>query len=129
MTRPFPGVVLAIAMMFATACRPSSPAADLTVQWQLVPAAPVVGRELAADVTIHLPNGRPVLGARLNLEGHMSHPGMAPVIVPMTHAGEGRYRAAVTLTMSGDWAMFVSGELADGQAVRQRVADVVAGAE
>jgi hypothetical protein len=129
MTRLFPGAVLAVAMMLVTACRPSSPAADLTVHWQLVPAAPVVGREVAADVTIQLPNGRPVLGARLNLEGHMSHPGMAPVIVPMTHAGEGRYRAAVTLTMSGDWAMFVSGELADGQAVRQRVADVVAGAE
>jgi hypothetical protein len=129
MTRLFPGAVLAVAMMLVTACRPSSPAADLTVQWQLTPAAPVVGREVAADVTIQLPSGRPVLGARLNLEGHMSHPGMAPVIAPMTHVGEGRYRAVITLTMSGDWAMFVSGELADGQAVRQRVADVVAGAE
>lgn len=127
MTRLFRGAILA-AMMAVAACRAPSPAADLTVHWQLVPAAPVVGREVGADVTVQLPNGNPVVGARLRLEGHMSHPGMAPVIVPMTDRGGGRYRAAVTLTMSGEWVMFVSGTLADGRAVRQRVADVVASA-
>jgi hypothetical protein len=129
MMRLFTGGALVVAMVLATACRPSSPAEELTVHWQLQPAAPVVGRAAAADVTIELPNGRPALAARLTLEGHMSHPGMAPVITPLTDAGDGRYRAAVTLTMSGAWVMFVSGELADGQAVRQRVADVVVAAE
>jgi hypothetical protein len=128
MTRLLTGGALVAAMVFA-ACRPSAPADELTVRWQLQPAAPIVGREAAADVTIELPNGRPVLAARLTLEGHMSHPGMAPVVVPLTDAGGGRYRAAVTLTMSGAWVMLVSGELADGQAVRQRVADVVVAAE
>jgi hypothetical protein len=129
MTRLLSGGVLFAAIVCAAACRPSTPADELTVHWQMVPAAPVVGREVAADVTIQLPNGRPVVAARLNLEGHMSHPGMAPVIAPLTHQGDGRYRAAVTLTMSGGWAMFVSGELADGRAVRQRVADVAVAAE
>lgn len=128
MTRLLTGGALVAAMVFA-ACRPSAPADELTVRWQLQPAAPIVGREAAADVTIELSNGRPVLAARLTLEGHMSHPGMAPVVVPLTDAGGGRYRAAVTLTMSGAWVMLVSGELADGQAVRQRVADVVVAAE
>ncbi len=58
----------------------------------------------------------------------MTHPGMAPVITPLTEADAGRYRARLTLTMGGSWVMVVRGQLSDGRAVHQRVADVIAAA-
>jgi hypothetical protein len=130
MTRLLPGVAAILVMMTTAACGQATapPAPDLTVHWQLVPAAPVVGRELVADVTLRRPDGSHVVAARLNLEGHMTHPGMAPVIAPLTETGSGRYRATLTLTMAGEWVMLVRGELSDGQRVQQRVADVVAAA-
>lgn len=130
MTRLLLGAAAILVMMTTAACGRTSPppVPDLTVQWHLVPPAPVVGREIVADVTLQRDDGTPVLGARLNLEGHMTHPGMAPVITPLTEAGGGRYRARLTLTMGGEWVMFVRGELSDGRGVQQRVADVVASA-
>lgn len=113
--------------MIAMACgRAGSESNVLDVTWQIAPAAPVVGRESAADVTLRLSNGDAVVGARLNLEGHMSHPGMAPVIARLAEAGDGRYHTRLTLTMGGDWVMFIDGQLADGRVVRQRVAEVAA---
>lgn len=127
MTRSVTCALLIILTMVSMACgRASSDASDLDVTWQIEPAAPAAGRESAADVTLRSSNGNPVLGARVNLEGHMSHPGMAPVIVPLTEAGDGRYHARLTLTMGGDWVMFVAGQLADGRVVRRRVADLAA---
>lgn len=130
MTRLLSGAVLIIAMMTASACgRAEAPSgSDLTVHLQLVPAAPVVGREIVAQVTLQRRDGAPVPGARINLEGHMTHPGMAPVITPLTEASGGRYLARLTLTMAGEWVMLVRGELSDGQRVQQRAADVVASA-
>jgi hypothetical protein len=125
MTRSVTWPLLIIVMMISTACGlPGSETTALDVRWQMVPAAPVVGRESLADVTLRFSNGDAVVGARLNLEGHMSHPGMAPVIARLTEAGDGKYSARLTLTMGGDWVMFVDGQLADGRVVRQRVAEV-----
>jgi hypothetical protein len=123
-------VTCALAIGLATtvmACGRTGPESNaLDVTWQIAPAAPVVGRESAADVTLRLSNGGAVVGARLNLEGHMSHPGMAPVIARLAEAGDGRYHTRLTLTMAGDWVMFIDGQLADGRVVRQRVAEVAA---
>lgn len=126
MPRSFARALLIIATMVTVACgRTGTDAGALAVTWQIVPATPVAGRESAADVTLRLASGAPVLGARVNLEGYMSHPGMAPLVAGLTEAGGGTYRARLTLTMAGDWVMFVDGRLADGRLVRQRVADVV----
>jgi hypothetical protein len=60
------------------------------------------------------PGGAPISGARLSLEGHMSHPGMAPVVAAMTEHQRGRYDARLPLTMTGEWLLVVTGTLPDG---------------
>lgn len=128
MTRLVAGAALALATALAASCHPpASVVDDLDVSWQLKPEAPAVGQTALADVTIRLPDGSPVAGARLDLEGHMAHPGMAPLVIPLSDAGAGHYRANITLTMSGDWVMFVNGRLEDGRQLRRRVASVTAG--
>lgn len=129
MTRFVTCSLLIVLAMVAMACGRTNPEAGaLDVAWRIVPGAPQVGRESAADVTLRLSNGDPVLGARMNIEGHMSHPGMAPVIAPLTEAGGGNYHARLILTMSGDWVMYIDGRLANGRVIRQRVAEVAASA-
>jgi hypothetical protein len=55
--------------------------------------------------------GEPVRGARLRLEGHMSHPGMAPVTAAVTERGEGVYEAGFRFSMAGDWILVVTGDV------------------
>lgn len=61
--------------------------------------------------------GRPIGGARLTLEAHMSHPGMAPVVSTLTEGPDGQYTARLPLTMTGDWQLVTSGSMADGRRV------------
>ena len=99
--------------------------------WTLSPAAPRLGVPAEAQAILSFGSGvRPVLGATLDFEAHMSHPGMAPVVVRATERQPGCYVASIQFSMSGDWVVFVSGTLSDGTSLRQRIADVVvAGAE
>lgn len=127
MTRLLAGTLLGATAVLTAACRATPTLVDnLTASWLLTPATPLVGQPATADLTLRQPDGRPVLDAHLTLEAHMIHPGMAPAVVTLAGVGDGRYRAGVILTMSGDWVMFVSGQLGDGRRVRQRVARVAA---
>ncbi len=78
------------------------------------------GRTGDTRITVRLRDpaiGRPIRGARLTLEAHMSHPGMAPVVTALTEGPDGQYTAGLPLTMTGEWHLVTSGALADGQRV------------
>lgn len=65
--------------------------------------------------------GRPVRDARLRLEGHMAHPGMAPATADLREAAAGHYEAQITFSMGGDWVLLLSGELPDGRRLRRQL--------
>lgn len=125
--RPVLGALLGVViLLLPSACRRVDRVVDtLRVEWTLTPTAPVVNGDSAVEIVLHHPDGAAVLDAALDLEGHMTHPGMAPVIAPLVAAGDGRYRVDVAFTMSGDWVLFVSGRLDDGRVVRQRIGELV----
>ena len=124
------------ALLFAlTACwigagcqRAAVPAPALTFEWTLTPAASTSGPSVLA-LRVADAAGQPVRGAHLRVEAQMSHPGMAPIIAPLTETSDGRYHATVQLTMSGDWILLITGTLATGEAVDHQidVRDVHAG--
>jgi len=89
---------------------------DLILAHQISPDPPKVG---SATVTLTLTDktGAPVKGAKVVLEGNMSHPGMAPVLSEAHETDSGQYRASLDLKMSGDWVITVRMTLADGRAV------------
>jgi hypothetical protein len=91
----------------AAACRPT-PAFDIA--W-------AVDRTQVRVVLRNRVDGQPIRGARLTIEGHMTHPGMAPVLSTVRETGAGVYEAELPLTMAGDWTLVVSGALADGRRV------------
>ena len=64
---------------------------------------------------------RPVTGARIELEGDMSHPGMAPVFGRATEDAEGHYSGRLDLPMGGDWVILMHVTLADGQKIERQI--------
>jgi len=86
---------------------------DLTLTHEVSPQPPRVG-----PVTITLKpakSGIPLTGARITLEGNMSHGGMAPVFAEATEIAPGHYRAIMELSMAGDWFVQVHLSSSDGR--------------
>jgi hypothetical protein len=103
----------------ALACGQPEPAHPVTVNLELDPAAPVAGRGTRALVTLRTSDGNAIRGATLQLEAHMSHPGMAPVVATFSETKDGVYAAPVDFTMAGDWVLVASATLPDGRRVTQ----------
>jgi hypothetical protein len=125
----FSGFLVCATLLAVTlACRGTPEADDLPVQVQLrtAPTPPIVG-PVRIVVTITDLDGAPVEGARVRLEGTMTHAGMVPVHGTATEEGDGRYVAPeFEFTMGGEWILFTRVELPDGEeAVREHRLQVV----
>jgi hypothetical protein len=115
-----------IALVFACShaligCGRTEPADSVRVSWTLDPSPPVVGTPIVARLTLRDTTQNPIIGARLRLEGMMSHPGMAPVSAAVTEKGNGEYEAPLQFTMAGDWILLVTGELPGGTAFTRQI--------
>lgn len=103
------------ASAFLSGCRKTAESAPgLVMRHEVAPQPPKVG---PATITVSLSDaaGKPMAGARVKLEGNMSHPGMNPVFADAREIEAGRYQASIEFTMGGDWIVFVRGNLPDGQ--------------
>ena len=81
----------------------------------------MTGVETTARLTVQDERGRAVRGARLRVEGFMSHPGMTPIVAPATEREDGRYEARVQFSMAGDWILVVTGDLGNGTRITEQV--------
>ncbi len=75
-------------------------------------------------MTITLAEGKsstPISGARVRIEGDMSHPGMQPIFGNAVESAPGKYEAPLTFTMPGDWYLEVRATLSDGRTVKSQV--------
>ncbi|HEX7334351.1 MAG TPA: FixH family protein [Pyrinomonadaceae bacterium] len=107
-------------LLLAFACQKTAKPPDIGLQYEIAPQPPRVG---AATIDLKLTdkNGAPVGGARVDLEGNMSHAGMAPVSVETKEIETGKYRGTLQLTMAGDWIVLVHITLADGQKLQRQI--------
>ena len=114
-------LVFAALLAVSVACRGGArEARDVSVAWT-APSMPVVDQSFTPVVTLRDASGRPVRGARLELQAFMSHPGMAPVVAIAAERDAGVYRADLRFTMTGPWTVMVNGSLPDGRTLRHRV--------
>jgi hypothetical protein len=111
-------VLLAAGLMIASCSGRATTAA--TLSWTLTPQSAAVG-PAALTMTLRDRAGRAVTGARLRLEGHMTHPGMTPVVADAVERTPGVYVASFTFSMPGDWVLVVSATLPDGGRIEQRI--------
>ena len=110
-----------VVVLTLAACRKPGPAdAEFTFSCSVAPQPARVG---LTTVTVRLisQKAQPLTGARLRIEGDMSHPGMEPVFANARETAPGNYVARFRLTMPGDWVILVQGNLADGQKIDRQV--------
>jgi hypothetical protein len=89
----------------------------VTVSWNISPTPPMVGIDTLVGLRVQDGDGHPVTRAKLQLEAHMSHPGMTPVTADVIERSAGAYEARVRLPMAGDWRFVVAGTLGDGSRI------------
>ena len=92
-------------------------AGDVTVTWTIDPTPPVTGTGTLVRFALKHDDGTPGSGAKLHIDAHMTHPGMAPVIGEAIERSSGIYETRLHLSMPGTWVLVVSGELADGRRI------------
>jgi len=105
------------------ACGCSGPATTGAPAIVITEIGPRPLRTGVAEFTLSLTDAaaRAMSGARVTLEGTMSHPGMAPVFGETREIGAGRYQGRLNLTMGGDWVLLAHVTLANGRTVVQQV--------
>ena len=113
-------LTVAVHAAWAAGCR-SDPSDRYTAEWTLDPSPPVAGGEVLARVTLRDDAQKPVVGAKLHLEGQMSHPGMTPVISDLTERGGGTYDARIRITMAGDWVLVLTGQTHGGVRITKQI--------
>ena len=120
MARFLAPVLFAAACAAVTGCRSTTADPAVNIAVNIAPRPPRVG---AATVTVRIadPAAKPLTGARISIEGDMSHPGMEPVFAKASEAEPGSYVAHLQLTMPGDWVILVQGTLADGRKIDRQV--------
>jgi len=119
--RARPGVVALLAAGLSSGCSSAAvvpPPVDLA--WTINPSAPVVGPAVLT-ITLRGPAGDALKGATVRLEGHMSHPGMAPVVADARERDPGVYDVRFAFTMAGDWVLLVSVGLPGGERIERRL--------
>jgi len=114
-------LVLLACWSLVGACAGRPMADDVSVTWTADPAPPVAGARTVATVTLRDAARQPVRGVRLEIEVHMSHPGMAPILAAADEQPDGVYRVRFQFTMAGDWIVLVKGTLPDGRTLNQRI--------
>lgn len=87
---------------------------------EVSPQPPRVG-QVTFTFDLAEPSGAPITGAEVNLEGNMSHAGMAPVLAEAQEIEAGRYRATMDLSMAGDWIVLVHATLLDGRKLERQI--------
>lgn len=110
-------------------CRGDPPdGLPVSARISVAPTPPLVGPALVV-VELTDEEGAPVEGARVRLEGTMTHAGMVPVLADADATGAGRYRVQeFSFTMGGDWILRAHITLPDGEeGVRERELRVISG--
>lgn len=93
---------------------------DVGVKVAVNPNPPSVG-EATVTLTLTDAQGQPISDARVELEGNMTHAGMAPTTSEPAEIAPGRYQAPLEFGMAGDWFILVKATLPDGRKLERQV--------
>ena len=106
--------------LLGVACRLTEPTPDLRVEHEISPSPPRVGATTVNLKLTDFASSKPLSGARVRLEGNMTHAGMTPVFADAQEVEPGRYRATLEFTMGGDWVVLVRLTLPDGRKIERQ---------
>jgi hypothetical protein len=114
---------LLLAASLSAACNRQPVAEDTSavlVTARLMPPQPSVGPAVLT-ITLNGATASTLGRATVQVVGHMTHPGMAPVVAAVTPRGPDVYDAALDFSMAGDWMLIATVQLHDGRRLESRV--------
>jgi hypothetical protein len=121
----YKGIVLVVFaflvfVMFVGCSKSSGRSASISMDLDISPQPTRVG---PATVTLRVTDvaRKPVKGARITIEGDMSHPGMSPVFGQAEELEAGRYQGQIGFAMAGDWILLFHITLSDGRTLDRQV--------
>jgi hypothetical protein len=85
----------------------------------LLPPQPTVG-PATLTVTLSGATADTLRFATVGVVGHMTHPGMTPVVATVTRRGPDVFEAVLDLTMPGDWELVATARFPDAHRVESR---------
>ena len=111
---------LCVCLVLVQACTHRSESLALTLAHEVSPQPPRVG-QVTITLRVSDVSKKPVTGARVRLEGNMSHPGMVPVFAEAREAEPGSYPATMELSMAGDWYVVAHVTLPDNRKLDHQI--------
>jgi hypothetical protein len=114
-------MLVAAPVIVSAGCRrPSSTQGGISIIESITPQ-PVRAQTETISFRLTNESHQPVAGARVQVEGDMSHPGMAPVFTDALETAPGDYRAPLNFTMGGDWVVLFHITLNDGRKIERQM--------
>jgi hypothetical protein len=115
------GVLAAAILLFINSplsgCRKlSGVSGDVGLAYETDPKPPRIGVN-TFTVILTGRNRERLSGARVSLEGDMSHAGMSPIFGETREVEPGCYQGTLDLRMPGDWTVLLHITLANGQTI------------
>jgi len=111
----------AMPALFVSGCRkPAGARNDISIESSMTPQPVRSGME-TISIQLTNPSHELVAGAHVQVEGDMSHPGMAPVFADARETSPGNYKATLDFTMGGDWVVLFHITLSDGSKVERQM--------
>lgn len=109
------------AAFFVSGChRATESPSPIGIDFEFAPRPPHVG-PVTLSLNLADVDARPVTGAKVMLEGDMSHPGMAPVFAEAREIGSGLYQAHLDFKMAGDWIILAHIKLVNGRLLEHQL--------
>jgi hypothetical protein len=112
--------LLIFVFVLSFACQKTAKPPDIAIRYEIAPQPPRAGA-VTIDLKLTDKNGAAVGGARVDLEGNMSHAGMTPISGEAKEIETGKYRGTLQLAMAGDWIVLVHVTLPDGQKLQRQI--------
>lgn len=107
-------ICLCVCLVLVQACTHRSESLKLTYVHEVSPQPPRVG-QVTITLRVWDVSKKPVTGARIRLEGNMSHPGMVPIFAQARELEPGSYVSTMELSMAGDWYVVAHVTLPDSR--------------
>ncbi|MEO5821470.1 MAG: FixH family protein [Vicinamibacteraceae bacterium] len=114
---------LALALAGAQGCRRSPVAEDtdsVLMRTLVLPTSPTVGNARLV-ITLSGASVATLNQATVTVVGHMTHPGMTPIVAPVTRTEPDVFEAAVDFTMPGSWLLVATVRFPDGRRLESNV--------
>jgi hypothetical protein len=114
-------LALSVGTMLAGCRKGAEAQTDILIAHEIAPQPPVAGVPATISLKVTDEAGGSVTGAKVRIEGNMSHAGMAPVFAEAAEVAPGRYQAHLAFNMSGDWVLLIDLTLPDGRKLQRQL--------